>query len=122
MRKILIIDDEFTYVNDLAKGLKLFGYEVYKAGDGEGGISVLERIKPDVVFCDYKLPDVDGDYVLKRVKEFNPEIRFVMVTAYYEQGLKERLEQLGVDRVVYKPIAFGELEQLLSKFFQEKES
>lgn len=113
MKKVLIVDDEFEFVNDLAKGLEIFGFEPLKAGDGNGAMSIIEKAKPDVVLCDYKLPDLDGDSILKKVKETNPSIKFIMVTAYYDEELKERFKKLGADDVIYKPIELLKLEEIL---------
>ena len=113
MKKVLIVDDEFEFVNDLAKGLEIFGYQPLKAGDGDGALNVINKERPDMVLCDYKLPDIDGDAILKKAKESNPEIRFIMVTAYYDEELKKRFKNLGADEVIYKPIELLKLEELL---------
>jgi DNA-binding response OmpR family regulator len=115
MKKILIVDDEFEFVNDLAWGLEIFGYQAFKAGDGGGAMSVINKVKPDIVLCDYKLPDMDGDAILKKAKEANPALKFIMITAYYDEELKTRFKNLGADEVIYKPIVLLELEELLKR-------
>ena len=57
--KVTIVDDEVEYVNDLAKGLEILGYEVSKAASGSSALEAIARVKPDVVLCDYKLDDMD---------------------------------------------------------------
>lgn len=115
MKKVLIVDDEFEFVNDLAKGLEIFGYKPLKAGDGSGALSVIEKEKPDIVLCDFKLPDMDGDAILKEAKKIDPQIKFIIVTAYYDEELKERFKKLGAIQVIFKPIVLSELEETLSK-------
>lgn len=115
MKKVLIVDDELEFTQDLAKALEMFGYEAYKAGDGEGALSVIERKKPDVVICDYKLPDIDGDKVLEKIKKEHPGMKFVMVTAYYDEVTEKRFRNLGADEVVFKPIVLTEIETLLAR-------
>ena len=115
MKKVLIVDDEFEFVNDFAKGLELFGYEVYKAGDGESALSVIEKKKPDIVLCDYRLPDIDGDTVLERTKKGHPGVKFVMITAYYDETVEKRMRSMGADEVIFKPIVLTEMEALLAK-------
>lgn len=114
-KKILIVDDEFEFVNDLAEGLELFGYEPYKAGDGNGALTVIKKVKPDVILCDYKLPDIDGNIVLKKTKEILPQAKFVMVTAYYDEELREVFKKSGASEVIFKPIVLTELDELLKK-------
>ena len=115
MKKILIVDDELEFVNDFAKALKIFGYEVFKASDGEGALNIIAKKKPDIVFCDYRLPDVDGDSILKQVKATLPEIKFVMITAYYDEAIGKRMKTLGADEVIFKPIVLSDIEALLKK-------
>ncbi len=115
MKKVLIVDDELEFVNDFAKGLEMFGYEVYKAGDGEGALNVIENKKPDIVLCDYRLPDMDGDKILEKTKVAHPGIKFVMVTAYYDEDVAKRFRNLGADEVIFKPIVLTDIEALLAK-------
>lgn len=115
MKKVLIVDDEFEFVNDFAKGLEMFGYEVYKAADGEGALNVIEKKKPDIVLCDYRLPDIDGDKILEKTKPSYPKIKFVMITAYYDEVVEKRLRNLGADEVIFKPIVLTDIETLLTK-------
>ena len=115
MKKVLIVDDEFEFVNDLAEGLEILGYEAYKAGDGNGALRVIEKVRPDIVLCDYKLPDMDGDVILKKTKAQYPDIKFIMVTAYYDEDLEKRFKNLGAMEVIYKPIVLTEIDSLLSK-------
>lgn len=115
MKKVLIIDDELEFVKDFSKGLQMFGYEVYQACDGEGALNVIKNKKPDIVLCDYRLPDMDGDKILEKTKKEFPKIRFVMVTAYYDETVENRLRNLGADEVIFKPIVLSDIEKLLAK-------
>lgn len=115
MKKVLIVDDEYEFVNDFAKGLEMFGYQVYKAGDGAAALDVIEKSKPDIILCDYRLPDIDGDKILEETKVKYPQIKFVMITAYYDETVQKRLIKLGADEVVFKPIVLVDIETLLAK-------
>jgi len=115
MKKVLIVDDELEFTKDLAKGLEMFGYEAYRAGDGEGALNIIETKKPDIVLCDYRLFDMDGDVILEKTKKNYPNIKFVMVTAYYDEDVAKRFRNLGADEVIFKPIVLTEIEALLAK-------
>lgn len=114
-RKVLIVDDELEFVNDFARGLEMFGYEAYKAGDGQSALSMIEKNKPEIVLCDYRLPDMDGDRILEKAKALYPEIKFVMVTAYYDEQVEKRLRNLGAQEVIFKPIILSDIEALLAR-------
>ncbi len=115
MKKVLLVDDELEFIKDFSKALEIFGYKTYMAGDGEGAFNIIESKKPDIVLCDYRLFDIDGDKILERTKKIHPEIKFVMITAYYDDAVEKRLLNLGADKVVFKPIVLTEIETLLSK-------
>ena len=119
MKKVLIVDDEWEFTKDFVKALEMFGYEAYRAVDGEGAFSIIENKKPDIVLCDYKLPDIEGDKILEKTKKEHPEIKFVMVTAYYDEVMEKRFRNLGADEVVFKPIVLTEIEALLVKLSAE---
>lgn len=114
-KKVLVVDDEWEFTKDFAQALEIFGYEPYKAVDGEGALSIIENNKPDIVLCDYRLPDMDGDKILEKAKKSHPDIKFIMVTAYYDEAVEKRLRNLGADEVVFKPIVLTDMEKLLAK-------
>jgi len=113
--KIVIVDDEIEYVNDLAKGLDMLGYEVFKAGSGSHAMEVIARVKPDIALCDYKLEDMDGTQVIEKTKTGNPETKYIMVTAYYDESFNETFRKAGASKVVYKPINFIELDKTIKE-------
>ena len=115
MKKVLIVDDELEFTKDLAKGLEMFGYEAYRAGDADGALNIIAAKKPDIVLCDYRLFDMDGDVILEKTKKEHPEIKFVMVTAYYDEAVERRFRNLGADEVIFKPVVLTEIEALLAK-------
>lgn len=115
MKKVLIVDDELVFTKDFAKAMTMFNYEPYQAGDAESAFGIIENDKPDVIFCDYKLPDLEGDKILERTKKNHPEIKFVMLTAYYDEDMEKRFRNLGADEVVFKPIILTDIEKLLAK-------
>ena len=115
MEKVLIVDDEWEFVKDFAKALEMFGYEPHCAIDGESAFNIIENKKPDIVLCDYKLPDIEGDKILEKIKKEHPEIKFVMITAYYDEVVEKRFRNLGADEVIFKPIILTEIETLLTK-------
>ena len=78
---VLIVEDERT----LARAVKLFltesGYEAEVAGDAEKALELLERLRPDVVFTDVRLPGMSGIELLQKIHEFDPAIPVIIMTA-----------------------------------------
>ena len=118
--KVAIIDDESEYVADLTKGLGILGYQVVTATSGSAAIELISSERPDVVLCDYKLGDMDGTEVIKIAKPDNPETRFVLVTAYYDESFQELFRKAGVDNVIYKPIDLVEIDSTIRKMVESR--
>jgi len=113
--KVVIIDDEIEYLNDLAMGLEILGYEASKAASGSHAIEVIARDRPDIILCDYKLDDMDGTEVIAKAEKINPGGIYIMVTAYYDESFDDIFRKAGADEIVYKPIQLAELDRLIRK-------
>lgn len=82
MSKILVIDDEKGIRNSLKDIFQYEGHTVILAEHGMGGIVAAKTEKPDVVFCDIKMPKMDGLEVLERIKEFSPDTPIIMISGH----------------------------------------
>jgi len=112
---ILIVDDERT----LARAVKAFmaesGYGAEVAGDAEQALKLLETVRPDVVFTDVRLPGMSGIDFLRRVREFDPVIPVVVMTAYGTiEGAVEAVK-LGAFDYIKKPVDLEELKLLADR-------
>jgi two-component system, NtrC family, response regulator AtoC len=112
---VLIVDDERT----LARAMKAFlaesGYEAEVAADGEAALALLERLRPDVVFSDVRLPGMSGIDVLRRIREFDPAIPVIIMTAHGTiEGAVEAVK-LGAFDYLKKPVDLEELKLLVDR-------
>ncbi len=106
---ILIVEDEETQRSLLAGLLKKEGYPVYEGPDGETAIAIFRKTPVEIALLDYKLPDTDGLTLLKRMKEINPEVEVVMITAF--GSIENAVEALkaGASEYLTKPIDIDDL-------------
>ncbi len=84
MKKILVVDDEESIRELYRADLADEGYEVELAVDGRDALRRLDSFRPNLVTLDIKLPDIDGIEVLRRIREKNPTIPVVLLTAFGE--------------------------------------
>ena len=101
--KVLIVDDQFGIRMLLNEVLKMEGYETYLAANGVEALELLTTMKPDLVFLDMKIPGMDGIEILKRMKQQDPEVKVIMMTAYGELDLINSALSLGALSYLPKP-------------------
>jgi two-component system, NtrC family, response regulator AtoC len=106
---VLIVDDERT----LARAIKTFmseaGYEAEIAGDAEKALELVESLRPDVVFADVRLPGMSGIDLLRRIRDFDPAIPVIIMTAHGTiEGAVEAVK-LGAFDYMKKPVDLEEL-------------
>ena len=82
MKNILIIDDERSIRNALKEILEFEGFNVVDAEDGESGLSIMKQQSIDLVFCDIKMPKMDGVEVLEQILQYHECLPVVMISGH----------------------------------------
>jgi two-component system, NtrC family, nitrogen regulation response regulator NtrX len=82
MAKILVIDDETAIRKALKEILEYESFEVAEAEDGASALKLTEKENFDLIFCDIKMPRMDGIEVLSKMKEKGVEAPIVMITGH----------------------------------------
>jgi CheY-like chemotaxis protein len=95
--KILIIEDELKTSELLSNALSIEGFSVECAENGIVGLKKLKQSHFDLIVLDIKMPDKNGDEVLKEIREINPFIPVVVYTNYPDKDIMQKLINLGVD-------------------------
>jgi DNA-binding NtrC family response regulator len=113
--KILVIDDESTLRESLQIALTASGYGIKTARTGEEGLELFLQETPDLVLLDHWLPGINGDLVLQKIKEANPEIPVIIMTAQGSVELAVRSMKMGAFDLLVKPFELDQLEALIQK-------
>ena len=104
--KLVAIDDEVEFTKTIDQFFSARGYEVHVALTGTSGLELVDYHEPDVVLVDLKLPGMDGDELLQRIRRAHPNIRVIIITAYNDGGkTRERLLSLGAFAHFDKPLS-----------------
>jgi DNA-binding NtrC family response regulator len=112
---VLIVDDERTLARAMKAYLGEHGYEAEVAGDAETALTLLQSLQPDVVFSDVRLPGMNGIELLRRIREADPAIPVIIMTAYGTiEGAVEAVK-LGAFDYVKKPVDLEELRLLADR-------
>lgn len=118
MKKILFIEDEPTLQKAVGEVLTQEGIEVLSALDGERGLELVKKEKPDLVLLDLILPKKDGFEVLRAMKEDenSKDIPVIVLTNLEGMGDVEKALSLGATTYLVK--ASYELEDVVEKIKQ----
>ena len=118
-KKILILDDEGEYLVSLGNFLQEFKFAVCITMTTAQALEAIKKDKPDLVLFDYKLPDMDGDYFLKKAKELSPATSYILITAWNDPVVLERFKKMGVLDAILKPIDLEALLNSIRAIFKE---
>jgi CheY-like chemotaxis protein len=113
MSKLLIVDDEVAILEALTDILAVEGYEVATAGNGAEGLKRASDERPDLILLDLMMPVMDGQEMLRRLKE-DPQLREIPVVVM-SAGRVTKAELRG-SRFLAKPF---ELDDLLDTVNEE---
>ena len=102
---ILAIDDEENFTDMLKQYFSIRDYDIDVVSDGTRGIEAFRSKKYDVVLLDLKMVGINGDEVMKRMKEIDKDVKAVFITAFPDSGkTKGRLMELGAYAYLEKPL------------------
>lgn len=108
--RLLVVEDEKALCESIAKGLRLDGYEVDTAFDGEEAMDIISTDSYDLIILDLNLPGIDGLDILKNMRASDNETNVLILSA--RGGLNDKIEGLdsGANDYLCKPFHFEELE------------
>jgi DNA-binding NtrC family response regulator len=104
MAKILVIDDERAIRNSLKEILEYEKHEVSEAPDGMEGLKLVEREKFDLIFCDIKMPKMDGIEVLEKLQERQPDVPVVIISGHGNIDTAVEAIKKGAFDYISKPL------------------
>jgi CheY-like chemotaxis protein len=115
--KVLIIEDNADSRRMLERILKLDGYEVHTAENGDQGLQEILRLRPRFALVDIGLPGLDGYQVARKVREtLSPdEVFLIALTGYGRPKDRQAVKEAGFDEHLIKPLNPDELARVMQK-------
>ncbi|MGD0217767.1 MAG: sigma-54 dependent transcriptional regulator [Desulfobaccales bacterium] len=107
--RVLIVDDNRDISSLLSALMNKEGLTSMMAPDGETALRMVPAARPDMLLVDVKMPGIDGMEVLKRVKETNPHLPVVLITAYAEVPASVAAMRAGAFDYLAKPFDHSEV-------------
>jgi DNA-binding NtrC family response regulator len=118
--KILIVDDEISTTETLQGFLKKQGYDVTAEHDPESALTLVRENEFDLMIADYRMPKMNGLELIQKVREFDPVIAIIMISAYGKIETAVKIMKSGASDYLTKPIDLKELLILIDKCIDNK--
>ncbi|MDL2231515.1 sigma-54 dependent transcriptional regulator [Porphyromonadaceae bacterium OttesenSCG-928-L07] len=120
MAKILLVDDDVTFCLMLKTWLEKRGFEVQGVFSCKEALKAIKETAFDIVLTDFRLPDYDGVYLLKTIKNSNPEIQVILMTGYADIQTAVMSIKLGAFDYVSKPVIPEEILKKIQEALHKK--
>jgi YesN/AraC family two-component response regulator len=114
--KILIVEDDYASREFLSSLIKLEGFEVQTAVNGEDGLEKHAEYKPDLIISDIQMPKMDGLEMLSRLRKEKFDTLFIITTAFGSEDYAIEALRLGANNYLKKPIDKRSLMGLVKKY------
>jgi DNA-binding response OmpR family regulator len=114
--KIMVVDDEKNILMLYKSEMEDEGYEVVTANSGREALEVFDKEKPDLVTLDIMMPDIDGIQVLRQLKQKNPNVPVIMLTAY---DYRDDFSVWASDAYVVKSSDLGSLKETIKQIAEK---
>ena len=117
-RRILLIDDDVSLRRVTEYNLLEAGYKVLVAEDGEDGLDLFRKHRPEMVITDVQMPGIDGYEVLARVLELEPQTLVIIITAFSTVQQAVDAMKVGAYDYLAKPFSRDQLSLTVAKAFE----
>ncbi|MDZ7373595.1 MAG: sigma-54 dependent transcriptional regulator [candidate division KSB1 bacterium] len=118
---ILVVDDELQQAEVLAGFLRKRGFQVLVSGSAREALEKLRAHAIDLVLTDMRMPEMEGLELLRKGKEINPEVDFIVLTAFGSvENAVEAMKQGAIDYLT-KPIDLDQLELVVGRAHERKQ-
>jgi two-component system chemotaxis response regulator CheY len=115
-KTILLVDDDNDLLENTAFMIKSIGYEVITAENGIDAVEKYKEIKPNLVIMDIKMPKMDGYDAFFKIKQFDPDAKVILITAYTLDEKKQlKAKSMNLLSTISKPYTFDQIETLVNK-------
>ena len=122
MTRILVIDDEKTIRFAFEHFLRDEGFQPMLAADAAEAMDQVRMQRPEIVFLDYRLPGRDGLDILREIKDTDPGITVVFMTAFGEMDVAIKAMQGGAYEYLTKPLDLDRIRDLINHILEGKKS
>ncbi|MBU1862765.1 MAG: response regulator [Candidatus Omnitrophica bacterium] len=119
-KKIIIIDDEVKFVQNVKTYFAMHGYTCLTASTGKEGLAKIEKERPVLMILDILMPNMDGYTMLQEVRKRHIPIRCIITTG--KRLMKELFEREAIDHFLEKPFMLDTLKDVVDEILEQEET
>jgi DNA-binding NtrC family response regulator len=119
--RILLVDDDIASLEVLCEVLTRAGYDAVSAASGYEALKIVREASVDLALLDFNLPDTTGAELLQQIKQFQPEVPAIIMSANTSQGVKFDVFEAGAYTFISKPIDLPQLLRFVSRALDLKQ-
>ncbi|MBB5022056.1 response regulator [Desulfurispira natronophila] len=119
---VMYVEDEEFIRRTLEKPLSRRIKSLILAADGAEGLELFQKHHPDIIITDINMPNMDGFEMIEKVRAINPDVPVIITTALNEEKHLARMQELGIDKYIIKPIDVRELLKTMQHILQNGHS
>ncbi len=117
---LLIVDDEEQFLNSIKKSLEVREFNVIAVNRGDKAIKVARKVLIDIALVDLKMPGIDGEETLKKLKKEHKWMEIVILTGHGSVDSAVECTKGGAYRYLQKPCKLDELLEALKDAYQQR--
>ena len=118
--RVLVVDDDEGIREALTEYLESLEYSVVNAVDGEDALNKYDKGDFEIILADLMMPNVDGMDLLKRIREIDEDVIFLMITGHPSIGTAVESINLGADDYITKPFHLEDVKIRLNKALEKR--
>ena len=120
--EILFVDDDQTILSLVEEYLTTLNYQISVVNNGFKALELLKEKEFDLVFTDFKMPDINGLELLAMIKDYRPSTEVIIVTGHGTMESAIQAMKYGSYDYIQKPFKLDVLKILIDKVYEEKSS
>lgn len=125
MYRVFLVDDEAIIVEGLKKVVDWAQYGCVVCGsatDGKTGLAEIRKLRPNILFTDICMPEMDGLTMVAALKSEMPDLQIVVLTGYHDFNYAQQAVRLGVTRLLTKPSRMDEIQEAMQAILKNLEN
>lgn len=115
--RILVVEDNDDIRQVMADLLKVLGYHVDEAKDGENGLACLQQSNYDLLITDLGLPGLSGWDLARSSKRYQLNMSILAISSWQGQEALKKIDEYGIAAVIWKPFKFSQLKEAIENLY-----